>query len=462
MQESIDAGPRRRGDGPARLAQPAADRRRCSTRSSEHGFDAAFGGARRDEERARAKERIFSFRDDFGQWDPQEPAPRAVEPLQRAHPPRRARARLPALELDRARRLALHRARGARAARRSTSRTSARSSSATGCSTPTSPFVELLARRGDRSTTSVRYRTVGDMTLHRRGAPRRRRRSTTSIAEIAATRITERGATRADDRVLGGRHGGPQAGGLLLMDRDAQRRAPLRAVRPADLLRFATAGSVDDGKSHADRPAALRHQVDLRGPARARRGRLARAAATATSTSRCSPTACAPSASRASRSTSPTATSPRRGASSSSPTRPGHVQYTRNMVTGASTADLAIVLVDARKGVVEQTRRHALHRRRCCGIPHLVRRRQQDGPRRLGRGRLRRDRGRVRASSPRGSTSPDVDAASRSPRCTATTSSTAPTNMPWYDGPTLLDHLETVARSPPTATSTTRASRCSA
>src|SRR6187551_4075850 len=39
---------------------------------------------------------------------------------------------------------------------------------------------------------------------------------------------------------------------------------------------------------------------------------------------------------------------------------PGHVQYTRNMVTGASTADLAIVLVDARQGVVEQSRRHAL------------------------------------------------------------------------------------------------------
>ena len=38
---------------------------------------------------------------------------------------------------------------------------------------------------------------------------------------------------------------------------------------------------------------------------------------------------------------------------------PGHIQYTRNMVTGASTADLAIVLVDARNGVVEQTRRHA-------------------------------------------------------------------------------------------------------
>src|SRR5213595_490308 len=50
---------------------------------------------------------------------------------------------------------------------------------------------------------------------------------------------------------------------------------------------------------------------------------------------------------------------------------PGHIQYTRNMVTGASTADLAIVLVDARNGVVEQTRRHALLSS-LLGIPHLV------------------------------------------------------------------------------------------
>ncbi|MBF6095079.1 adenylyl-sulfate kinase [Nocardia cyriacigeorgica] len=50
---------------------------------------------------------------------------------------------------------------------------------------------------------------------------------------------------------------------------------------------------------------------------------------------------------------------------------PGHIQYTRNMVTGASTADLALVLVDARKGVVEQTRRHAFLAA-LLGIPHLV------------------------------------------------------------------------------------------
>src|SRR5688500_19020946 len=50
---------------------------------------------------------------------------------------------------------------------------------------------------------------------------------------------------------------------------------------------------------------------------------------------------------------------------------PGHVQYTRNMVTGASTADLAIVLVDARKGLLEQSRRHA-YIATLLGIPHLV------------------------------------------------------------------------------------------
>ena len=50
---------------------------------------------------------------------------------------------------------------------------------------------------------------------------------------------------------------------------------------------------------------------------------------------------------------------------------PGHVQYTRNMVTGASTANLSIVLVDARQGVIEQTRRHT-YIAALLGIPHLV------------------------------------------------------------------------------------------
>ena len=98
----------------------------------------------------------------------------------------------------------------------------------------------------------------------------------------------------------------------------------------------------------ADRPAAARRRRDLRRPARSLCARRRSATARSRSTSRSSPTASGPSASRASRSTSRTATSRRRSGASSSPTRPGHVQYTRNMATGASTADLAIILIDAR------------------------------------------------------------------------------------------------------------------
>src|SRR6202011_3378914 len=74
VQDSIDQGRVEEPKG------PRASRNRLQTTTlldaiAEHGFDAAFGGARRDEERARAKERVFSFRDDFGQWDPKSQRP---------------------------------------------------------------------------------------------------------------------------------------------------------------------------------------------------------------------------------------------------------------------------------------------------------------------------------------------------------------------------------------------------
>src|SRR3954468_2959631 len=74
VQETIDQGRAIEEQG------PRASRNRLQTTTlldalAEHGFDAAFGGARRDEERARAKERIFSFRDDFGGWDPKRQRP---------------------------------------------------------------------------------------------------------------------------------------------------------------------------------------------------------------------------------------------------------------------------------------------------------------------------------------------------------------------------------------------------
>ena len=102
-----------------------------------------------------------------------------------------------------------------------------------------------------------------------------------------------------------------------------------------------------------------------------RRTRRRSAPRAASSTSPSWSTASPPSASRASPSTSPTGSSPPSAASSSSPTRPGHEQYTRNMVTGASTADLAVILIDARKGVLTQTRRHS-YLVSLLGIRHVV------------------------------------------------------------------------------------------
>ena len=115
-------------------------------------------------------------------------------------------------------------------------------------------------------------------------------------------------------------------------------------------------------QEHAHRPDAPRHQADLRGPARVAEETDSKKTAprAATSTSRSSSTGFGPSGSRASRSTSPTASSRPRSGSSSSPTRPGHEQYTRNMVTVASTADVAVILIDARQGVLTQTRRHSM------------------------------------------------------------------------------------------------------
>ena len=74
VQDSIDAGRAVEETG------PRASRNRLQTTTlldaiQEHGFDALFGGARRDEERARAKERMLSFRDDFGGWDPKNQRP---------------------------------------------------------------------------------------------------------------------------------------------------------------------------------------------------------------------------------------------------------------------------------------------------------------------------------------------------------------------------------------------------
>ncbi|MGI9118548.1 MAG: sulfate adenylyltransferase subunit CysD, partial [Acidimicrobiales bacterium] len=194
VQDSIDAG--------RVVEQPGVSRNRLQTTTlldaiAGHGFDAVFGGARRDEEKARAKERFFSFRDEFGQWDPKNQRPELWNLYNGRHH-RGEHIRVFPLsnwtELDIWRYIA-----------------------AEGLELPSLYYAhrrEVVRRGGmlmgtcewltpnegeEVLDTLVRYRTVGDATCT---AAVESAAATPEevIVEVAATRITERGATRADDR----------------------------------------------------------------------------------------------------------------------------------------------------------------------------------------------------------------------------------------------------------------------
>ncbi|MCA2225751.1 sulfate adenylyltransferase subunit CysD [Nonomuraea aurantiaca] len=196
VQDSIDAG---------RVVEETgrrASRNRLQTTTlldaiEDQEFDAVFGGARRDEEKARAKERVFSFRDDFGQWDPKNQRPELwnlynarirkgehirVFPLSNWTELdiwdyiRREGIEIPSIYFSHTRKVFER----------------------DGMLLPDSEVV----KRGDDEPlfeAVVRYRTVGDMTCT--GAVQSTAATVEEIIEeIAVTRITERGATRADDR----------------------------------------------------------------------------------------------------------------------------------------------------------------------------------------------------------------------------------------------------------------------
>jgi sulfate adenylyltransferase subunit 2 len=197
VQDSIDTGRVVEETG------PRASRNRLQTTTlldaiAEHGFDAAFGGARRDEERARAKERVFSFRDDFGQWDPKRQRPELWSPYNgRIRKGEHVRV-FPIsnwTELDVWQYIATERLEIPHIYYAHTREVFERD----GMLYAFSAHVELVD--GEQPfEDSVRYRTVGDMTCT--GAVRSRASTLEEVvAEIAATRITERGETRADDRV---------------------------------------------------------------------------------------------------------------------------------------------------------------------------------------------------------------------------------------------------------------------
>jgi len=120
---------------------------------------------------------------------------------------------------------------------------------------------------------------------------------------------------------------------------------------------------------------------------------------------------------------------------------PGHVQYTRNMVTGASTADVAIILVDARKGVIEQTRRHS-YIAAILGIPHVVVAVNKMDLAGFSEERFREIEQELRGTSERLELR-DVRVIPMS-ALRGDNVVERGEGMLWYTGPTLLEHLETV------------------
>ena len=196
VQESIDSGRVVEEKG------PRASRNRLQTTTlldgiQSNGFDAVFGGGRRDEEKARAKERVYSFRDEFGQWDPKNQRPELWNLYNGRHHKGEHIRVFPIsswTELDIWQYIdeqqievpSIYFAHHRDVFRRD------------GMLLAVSEFVTLLPDE-EPENLLVRYRTVGDASCT--GAVESSASTVHEIIlEVAASRITERGATRADDR----------------------------------------------------------------------------------------------------------------------------------------------------------------------------------------------------------------------------------------------------------------------
>jgi len=197
VQESIDSG-RVAEEGGANPSRNRLQTRTLLDAINEHRYDAVFGGARRDEEKARAKERIFSFRDEFGQWDPKNQRPELWSLFNGRH---RAGEHIRVFPLSDWTELDIWQYVATEqidlppiyySHRRQVFRRD-------GMLLSVGPYV---SPREDEEVfeATVRYRTVGDMTCT--GAVESTAATADDIViEVAASRLTERGATRADDRV---------------------------------------------------------------------------------------------------------------------------------------------------------------------------------------------------------------------------------------------------------------------
>ncbi|MGN6246398.1 MAG: sulfate adenylyltransferase subunit CysD [Motilibacteraceae bacterium] len=195
VQDSIDAGRvRERPDGTRNPLQTVT----LLDAILEHRFDAVFGGGRRDEEKARAKERVFSLRDEFGAWDPRRQRPELWNLYNGRHRPgehvrvfplsnwteldvwqylEREQVELPSIYFAHQRQVFCR----------------------DGMWLAVTPVTQ--PRAGEQvEVRTVRYRTVGDMSCT--GAVESDAASYSAVVEeVAASRLTERGATRADDRL---------------------------------------------------------------------------------------------------------------------------------------------------------------------------------------------------------------------------------------------------------------------
>jgi len=195
VQDYLDDGRlRERADGTRNplQTQPLLDA------IAEYRFDAVFGGGRRDEEKARAKERIFSLRDEFGQWDPRNQRPELWNLYNGKHRPGEHVRVFPLsnwteldvwryIERERIELPSLYYAHEREVFERD------------GMLLAVGPYSPPRPTEVVRPV-QVRYRTVGDMSCT--GAVESDARTVADVVvEVAATRITERGATRADDRL---------------------------------------------------------------------------------------------------------------------------------------------------------------------------------------------------------------------------------------------------------------------
>ena len=196
VQESIDQGRVQEESG------PNASRNRLQTTTlldaiEEHRFDSVFGGGRRDEEKARAKERFYSFRDEFGQWDPKGQRPELWNLYNGRHNAGEHFRVFPIsnwteldvwqyIEREKIALPSIYFAHNRSVFERDGMLLSADYATASGTE--------------EAFTARVRYRTLGDANIT--GAVESDADTVDKVvAEVAATRITERGATRADDRV---------------------------------------------------------------------------------------------------------------------------------------------------------------------------------------------------------------------------------------------------------------------